>query len=160
MEMPSRAEVPGLWEVEGSLRDVYISPTSVNDWEHLLTLAQDTGARYWLGGSERALPSAKEIFENQGEPHLLVVELGGVSVNCHFFLPDEIELDIDPREVVGEAEHSAVLSFVGRLASLIGRDAVVTPENSQDLPFLRFEAASGKWAVRLANDPFSLRSPD
>lgn len=75
------------------------------------------------------------------------VVVSGVAINCHFFITEEIELDIDPREVQGEREHEAVLAFIASLSREIGVSALITPENGVDLPFLSFDPQNHAWAI-------------
>jgi hypothetical protein len=79
--------------------------------------------------------------------HMLVISIEAVQLNCHFFCLDEIELDVDPREVVTEADHLGVLNFVRDLSNSCNLPAVLTPENCQESPFLRYVPSSGKWLV-------------
>jgi hypothetical protein len=70
-----------------------------------------------------------------------------VRINCHFFVPDEIELDIDPREVTGPEELAAVLQFVEQLARATGKDAVLTPESSPEIVLLHYRQAGQGWQI-------------
>jgi len=69
-----------------------------------------------------------------------------VKIHCHFFVPDEIELDIDPREVVGPQEHSAVLDFLERLSGTT-RKSVRLTENSPESVLLNYEPAQSIWHI-------------
>lgn len=145
MNRPGFGEPRDLWERDGSLRDVYLFDASKNDWGVFLRLANQFGVRYLCDGVEMPLPDVEEIFMNRDVSHLLQVSVGRVSVNCHFFMPSEIELDIDPREIHGLQEHAEVLEFLEQLAQGAAKAVVVTAENSEDAVFLRYEPESRKW---------------
>ncbi|MEZ5436728.1 MAG: hypothetical protein R3F12_00015 [Lysobacteraceae bacterium] len=119
----------------------------LGDWDNFLSFSHQVGARYSFDGNEALLPTAAEIFENRTGSHLLVFDVDGVAVNCHFFTSDEIELDIDPREISSEAQHVSVLEFVSDLVAAVRKDATITPENSPDDPFLRLSAATRTWVI-------------
>ena len=57
------------------------------------------------------IPPVDAIFSNRDGHHMLSIFVSGVTINCHFLFSEEIELDIDPREVKGQFEHEAVLEF-------------------------------------------------
>ena len=69
-------------------------------------------------------------------------------MNCHFFIVDEIELDVDPREITAQSDHHALLAFVRHVALGLQKQALLTPENGEDTPFLTFDPAQDSWYVR------------
>jgi hypothetical protein len=65
------------------------------------------------------------------------VSAGSVQLNCHFFCANEIEFDLDPREVHGQADLDALLSFMEMIAVATAKPVLMTPENMHDSPFIR-----------------------
>ncbi len=53
-------------------------------------------------------------------------------INCHFFGDNEIEFDLDPREVTGPAQIDAVSGFMKLLAQTTGKMAILTYENAKE----------------------------
>jgi hypothetical protein len=51
-----------------------------------------------------------------------------VIINSHFFIAEEIELDIDPREIRGPQEHAQVLMFLENVAHKLNKPIVPAPE--------------------------------
>jgi hypothetical protein len=145
MHQPAYDEVSGLWEIEGSLRDVYIFQTGISDWKRFLEFSSHFNCTYTFDGAKSALPEVESIFLNRDGSHLLRVSLGTVTANCHFFVDSEIELDLEPREIQCQKAHGEVLSFMEGLASAIGKPALLTPENGEHIPYLSFEPVAGKW---------------
>ena len=145
--LPSIADVPYLWSQDGSLRDVYFVGTTPAHWKSFLAFVRNSTNQYSFDGEETDLPPIEEIFANREGHHILTVATSGVAINCHFFIPEEIELDIDPREIHGKNEHEAVLGFIASLSHAIGRPALLTPENGIDLPFLSFEPNLHAWTI-------------
>jgi len=60
-----------------------------------------------------------------------------VQANCHFFTVEEIEFDIDTREVKGQQELNALLEFMRCLAHATDKEAVLTAENMPEIVILR-----------------------
>jgi hypothetical protein len=73
--------------------------------------------------------------------------LGQVSVNCHFFVDWQLELDISPRGIFGPIEHDAVFDFVEQLSVELELPADITPENSETTPFMTYSPATLSWAL-------------
>lgn len=74
---------------------------------------------------------------------------GGILVVFHFFTPEEIECDIDPREVSGQASLDALLGFKRRLGDLTRKPAALTPENVPDEPIISYDPESSSFLSRI-----------
>lgn len=125
------------FEWDGSLRDLCVLDTTVEDWTRLLRALPGWPYpwRYEVDGAAAALPSsARDAFAG---PHaFLAIDVEGVRVACHFFSLEDLEFDIDPRDVKGAREFAALEAFIGRVGAAVGRAVRMTPENTPDLPFL------------------------
>lgn len=97
---------------DGALRDIYIE-AGVSVWNEFLSWAA-RGAYpidFRHGSSKRALPGdLHEIRRLQlTEPTTLHLFLSsGCQINCHFFVDEEIEMDIDPREIQDQESFDAL----------------------------------------------------
>ncbi|SDL01483.1 hypothetical protein SAMN05421823_104149 [Catalinimonas alkaloidigena] len=58
-------------------------------------------------------------------------------IKCHFFTDDEIENDVDPREVRSLEDHQRLLDYMIRLSTLLDQPVILTPENTPDLIHMR-----------------------
>ena len=118
---------------DGSWRDICVFGVDVQAWQRVVDKLRH--ARYELvyhrGGEVSELPAAAvDAFPAEGmADRMLSVRFAGVLANCHFFTLDEIEFDIDPREVQGQDQLDALLAFMRLLSDATGKDAVLTPEN-------------------------------
>jgi hypothetical protein len=84
--------------------------------------------------------SVGAIFRYRGEhTHLLDIRVRDVSIHCHFFLEEEIEFDVNPREIESEAQEDAVVEFMRGLSTTLGRQVVLTMEGAPDWVYLRIE---------------------
>ena len=126
---------------DGSLRDICVIDTSIADWRSALEMIHAGGYRlvFTIDGVEATAPdNLHQIF---GQPRecsfLLAAFVDGVQLNCHFFSESEIEFDLDPREVAGQAEFDAVITFMRKLATSTQKSALMTPESSHERAFIR-----------------------
>lgn len=129
---------------DGSWRDVYVLGADMTAWQQMLNWLRASGYNlsYFRNGQPATLPAqAKDAFPLEGErDRLLSVRFCGVVANCHFFTPEEIEFDIDPREVVGQTELDGLFGFMSSLAETVGRDVILCPENCSETVVFRVRA--------------------
>ncbi|HYE16860.1 MAG TPA: hypothetical protein VEA69_00325 [Tepidisphaeraceae bacterium] len=126
---------------DGSWRDIYVSDTDLQAWQRVLDRLRQGPYKlvYHGAGAAAELPAtAADAFPAEGEAdRVLSVYIAGVRANCHFFTRDEIEFDIDPREVQGQGQLDGVLAFMRLLSDATGKDAVLTPENCPEIVVFR-----------------------
>jgi len=136
---------------DGSWRDIYVLGTNMDDWQRMLDAvrASPYQVQYFRHSKPVELPAeAAEAFPLPDEcDRLLSVTFSGVLANCFFFTDDEIEFDIDPREIKGQDELDSLLEFMHRLADGVGKDAILTPENMREIVIFRVRpgGADAEW---------------
>ncbi|MFA6208164.1 MAG: hypothetical protein WCT03_07000 [Candidatus Obscuribacterales bacterium] len=118
---------------DGSLRDIYVFDTGIDDWNKMLQLLRRKlyGMTFFLDGEVTILPAEAEFIFALGSEHAcrLSVDLFGLLLNCHFFCRDQIEFDIAPSEVTDEAKFEGIICFMPDLSSELGKTVLLTPEN-------------------------------
>lgn len=62
-------------------------------------------------------------------------------------MPEEIELDIDPREVLSDTHHYEVLRFLEALSIGTRKRLSVTAENRPETPYLSYEPMAKEWTI-------------
>jgi hypothetical protein len=134
-----------IWD--GSWLDIYIRETTLEDWNQFLSFVRKTMQyQYFVDGELTTLPLvAVAIFSSQKHPKLLSVWVGEAQLNCHFFAEDEIDLDLDPRQITGEEIFDAIRQFMEQLAVAIQRSILLTPENLGEHPIAQYEPESKSW---------------
>jgi hypothetical protein len=136
---------------DGSWRDIYVFGTTIVDWQRALDAIRLAGYKltYFVADQPTEMPTrAVAAFPLPDESiRLLSVLFAGVLANCHFFTDEEIEFDIDPREVKGQQELSALLGFMQCLAQGTDKEVVLTAENMPEIVIFRVSPGS---AVRRA----------
>jgi hypothetical protein len=134
---------------DGSWRDICVSGTTVAHWQRMLDSIRSAGYRltYFRDGQPGELPTkATDAFPLPGEcDRRLSVWFGDVLANCHFFNVEEIEFDIDPREVKGQHELDALFRLMRCLAQATEKAVVLTAENMRETVI--FRVSPGKPAI-------------
>jgi hypothetical protein len=134
---------------DGSWQDIYVFGTSIADWQRMLDAIRSAGYRltYFRTDQPTEMPTnAGDAFPLPGEcDRRLSVWFADVIANCHFFTVEEIEFDIDPRELRGQQELNALFGFMRYLAQATDKEAVLTAENLREI-FI-FRVSPGKAAI-------------
>lgn len=125
MNRPSVDQIPLLWECDGSLRDVYLAGVDAKGWLKFMQFASTHSLTYKANGEDAEFPGVDEVFHLRDRSHCLSIWVGRAAVNCHFFLENEIELDLDPREILGPNEHNALLGFIEGAALAVGVNSIL-----------------------------------
>jgi hypothetical protein len=129
-------------EPDGSLRDIYVLDTTSADWERVYNyLVSRYPCVFSLDNRETPAPgTVRGVFElaRSARP-VLTCSAGPLRLNCHFFTESQIELDFHPQDISGQSELEALFVVVEQLGDLTEKTVLVTPENSVDLAFLRWD---------------------
>jgi hypothetical protein len=142
-------ELPSTWadafRWDGALRDVYVHGATAADWQTALDFVRGAYAPLTFtrdGVSEPLPPTVVAVLRIRATASpMLAIPVGTLTLNCHFFADDEIEFDVDPREVRAETDRAALVTFMCGLAVAVGRPVELTMENMPAHVFLRVEPA-------------------
>jgi hypothetical protein len=129
------------FKFDGSWRDVYVLDTTRDDWLRVIAMIEQAGYPLSFEGSllgSRFPEDLASLFPHGAESltTTLSFDVGSIRMNCHFFVEDNIEFDLDPRQVVGESEFRALLYFMAKLSQACGKPALLAPENLPIAPLL------------------------
>jgi hypothetical protein len=129
--------------VDGSLRDIIVSNTTIDDWEKLYDelKAGQYDLTYECGGSHSLAPNVREIFVKRGMHDTcpaLSLKLGANTLNCFFRCEEEIEFDLAPRDVSSEEEVWRITDFMRTVGKRLGKDVCLTEENAHDFELIRY----------------------
>ena len=126
---------------DGSLRDIYVTPATLDDWRTVYPFLRDCpGAEYAVDGVVQDPPVKVEhafAIRSSASP-ILRIRVGGILVVCHFFSDDQIECDIDPREITSQPDLDALLGFMRRLGDTVRKPVLLTPENGREHPIITY----------------------
>ncbi|MBT2739026.1 hypothetical protein [Bacillus sp. ISL-7] len=126
---------------DGSLRDIYVVDVNLTDWQRFFD---------WIRTSTWDIVFYKDGFvtvyeetdvahffeEKENHRILMSINTNGVFINCHFFSEDEIEFDIDPKEVKSKTEAKAVFEFMKNLSKILHKESILTGEYSPEYPLV------------------------
>ncbi|GAA1849003.1 hypothetical protein [Actinomadura bangladeshensis] len=142
-------DVRRFFEPDGSLLDAYVFDTTVADWQNFVDLVRSVG--WWFAYSEDgqavSLPErVEEVLARRGEMGALlqVRPVPEVLVNVHFFIEEEIEADLDPRELQGQKQLDAVCAFLRAVGRRLGKPMFLTPENGAAYPLIGYDLATDR----------------
>lgn len=128
---------------DGSWRDIIILHTDLADWQVALNVLRSANYKlvYYRNDQPSELPSGVcDTFPLPGEcDRRLSIWFAGVLANSHFFTPDEIEFDIDPREITGQQQLDALFEFMKCLADAVGKPVALTAENCSEISIFRIQ---------------------
>lgn len=120
----------------GSLRDIYVHDTTIGDWRSAWAWLRAKGypLYYSVDGQARQLPEDPQaaLSLRKTAATLLSIHIAGVQVNCHFFGIDDLEMDIDPKQVSSEETLEALFNFLLGLASVLDKRVDLTHEGDPD----------------------------
>jgi hypothetical protein len=126
---------------DGSLRDIYVHDTQIDDWNRAAQFIAQKYQLQFLGewhqlkfpdDLDRLFPTGDLI-----DRPVLGIDISGVTLTCHFFDTEKIELDLLPSEVSDPERLDAVFDFLRGLASAVGKRADLTEENVPDAVIFR-----------------------
>ncbi len=131
---------PSAWQIDGSLRDIYVLNTNLQDWQIALDFLRETyHPTYKIDGVDvPPFTDVITVFKNRNEQsYLMAIQVEEVNIHCHFFLTRLIEFDIDPREIDNETKEDAILNFMRGLVETLAKEVVLTVENMEGGVLLR-----------------------
>jgi hypothetical protein len=129
--------------VDGSLRDIIVSDTKIDDWEAMYEELTVRGFdMVFECGDSHALPqNLGELLSVRRQddpcPRLSVI-VGAIKFNCFFFSEDEIEFDLHPRDVSSEDAFLKVVDFMRTIGRRLAKDVILTDENAHDCVLIRY----------------------
>ena len=116
----------------GALLDIRVFNVTVGDWQSLLDfLSANYFLAYLEDGIVQELPRFSIIRQTQKEKALtLQILLPGFTVNMHFFVDDEIEMDVLPEDVNSFEKADAVFALIKSVAHLLKKEVLLVEETS------------------------------
>jgi len=125
-----------IYYIDGSLRDIYVKNTSMEDWEKWIDLIN---TKYELkfynihtGETESQIDKSMVFDYWNGKTDLLsnvTIHLKDILIKCYFFGGDEIENDITPSEINSIEDHNRLVDYLKDVSAYLGKEVILTPEN-------------------------------
>ncbi|MDI9887534.1 hypothetical protein QMZ92_24980 [Streptomyces sp. HNM0645] len=145
-------EVRGFFDPDlmGALPDVLVPGASVEDWQAVLDLVDVSGwkCQYSEGESVLPVPRAEVVLSRQADaecPQLRVWLAPEVLVIFRFYSADEIDFDVDLRELQGQERLDLFCGFLTAIGRRLGKPVLMDAEGGDGShPVLGFEVESDR----------------
>lgn len=130
---------------DGSLRDIYVYQTTIEDWRKWVALVNERytvefyDAKTDVTKYQIDFNTIEQFWSEDREVITATIKLGVVQIKCYFFTDSEIENDIDPREVKSLHDHNNLVNYLRDISDCLGKDIFVTGENSKDWVLLNMK---------------------
>jgi hypothetical protein len=140
---PLWTDVSEDWEDEGGLRDVFVFETKVGDWQRLLDLFRSRWpSTYSEDGNSETMPADVQTIFQVREKRAVRWQIQAaprIHINCHFFWPEEIEFDLDPRQINTQADFDVVCEFIRSIGAILQKTVSVCWEGDARAEIMRYD---------------------
>lgn len=139
-------DIKWIFEPDGSLRDIYVQDVSISDWEKLIDLLNENyPLRYEIAGEERSTSkidkdyTVQYLTDKSGEMECIsaAIDLSGINANCYFFLSEQIEFDVDPKEIASVKDFEKVEKFMEAVSLALDQEVTLTDEDTPEFPLVK-----------------------
>ncbi|MFI6360797.1 hypothetical protein ACIBJF_51810 [Streptomyces sp. NPDC050743] len=143
-------------DLMGALPDVSVEGTSVEDWQAVFDLVRSSGWlwEYLEGGVAGPLPPAVQVLTRPADAetaHLRVWPVPDVLVIFRPMSAEEIDFDVDLRELQGQEGVDVLCRFLAAVGRRLGKPVAMTAEGDHGNPVLGFDPDADR--VVLVADP-------
>ncbi|MCB9305262.1 MAG: hypothetical protein H6565_01565 [Lewinellaceae bacterium] len=139
-------DIKWIFEPDGALRDIYVQEVSLNDWKKIIDLI-NKGYKVNYSGTNQINKSyvVEYLTDETGEieSKSASIFLGEIRLNCHFFLEDQIEFDVDPKEVNSLEDFELIENFMVDVSKSIDNQITLTDENNPKFPLVKIDSNRG-----------------
>jgi hypothetical protein len=145
-------------DLVGSLPDVRVPGASAEDWQAVLDLVAERGWRceYSEGETVLSAPRAEVVLSRPADaecPNLRVWPAADVLAIFRFYADDEIDFDVDVRELQGQERLDVFCGFLREIGRRLGKPVLMDPEGGYGHPVLGFDVEADR--VVLLADPLA-----
>ncbi len=146
-------DIKWIFEPDGSLIDIYVQEVSIYDWGKVIDLLNN---KYSLQIDKEY--TIKYLNDELGELESkgVTINLNKISLNCHFFLSDQIEFDIDPKEINSIEDFQAIENFMEEISKTLDNQITLTGENTPEFPLVKIDYNNSINRVLTEQEPKSI----
>lgn len=139
-------------ELMGPLPDVRVPGASVEDWQAVLDLVVEKGWRSQYSEGEVVLPvpRADAVLSRPADaecPELRVWPVAEVLAIFRFGSADEVDFDVDLRELQGQGRLDVFCGFFQEIGRRLAKPVLMDPEGSHGHPVLGFDVETDRVVV-------------
>jgi hypothetical protein len=139
-------DIKWIFEPDSALRDIYVQEVSVDDWKKILDLINE---KYKVIYGETNQINKNYVIEyltdetGEIESKSASIFLGEIRLNCYFFLKDQIEFDLDPKEVNSIEDFELIENFMVDVSKSIDNQISLTDEDNTKFPLVKIDSNRG-----------------
>lgn len=138
-------DIKWIFEPDGSLRDIYVQDVTLFDWNILIDfLNLNYHIRFGEDESDQIDKEyvLKYFTDETGEMEskALKIDIAGINIHCYFFLPDQIEFDIDPKKIATVRDFEIIENFMFSVSKVLKNQVTLTEENLPEFPLFKIYA--------------------
>ncbi|MFJ9669145.1 hypothetical protein ACIRPP_31840 [Streptomyces sp. NPDC101219] len=139
-------------DLMGSLPDVTVPDASVHDWQDVLDLVVEKGWKCQYSEGERVLPlpraaAALSRPADMEWPSLRVWLRADVLAIFRFSSGEEIDFDVDLRELQGQERLDVFCGFLREIGRRLGKPVLMHPEGAHGHPVLGFDVDADRVVI-------------
>lgn len=136
-------------DLMGSLPDLRVPDASLEDWQAVLDLVEVKGWRcqYSEGETMLPLPRAEAVLSRPADaewPELRVWPAADVLAIFRFHADDEIDFDVDLRELQGQERLDVFCGFLREVGRHLGKPVLMDPEGGHGRPVRGFDVEADR----------------
>jgi len=140
------ADIKWIFEPDGSLLDIYVQDVSLKEWEILIDHLNENFSLTYSGTSkidkDYVLGYLRRLVWSR-EGRSVTINSGHIKINCHFFLPDQIEFDLKPEHIQSMRDFELVENFMLSISSVLQEQVILTSENAPNKPLFKVDVKNG-----------------
>ena len=138
------SEYRGAFTKNEALLDIYVFDTTEDDWNNVLNYLYSsnkyTNIFFIDQQHSPVLMDVKNIFDLTSDHGIrLCIDEEQLQINCHFFIVEEIEFDIDHRSIDSDNRLNRLMEFIHDIGDLLQKRVVMTPESESHIHYLLFD---------------------
>lgn len=136
-------------DLMGALPDVSVAGTSVEDWQAVFDPVRSSGWawEYLEGGVAGPLPPAVDVLTRPADAETVELRVWPVPGVLAVFRPmaaEEIDFDVDLRELQGQEGVDVLCRLLAALGRRLRKPVIMTAEGDHGNPVLGFDPAAGQ----------------
>jgi len=133
-----------IFEPDGSLLDLYVQDVTLVEWEKLIDLLNVNFNLTYGEYSSNQIDKEyvlRYLSDETGKlgNKTLTINFNGITINCYFFLPQQIEFDINPKDIKTLKDFESIEKFMLSISMALKHQVTLTAESSPQFPLFKVD---------------------
>ena len=124
---------------DGSLRDIYIHNTTIEDWKTWINYVNENYTVQFFDRSNNNKVEKIEIekivqyWNKENEDGVFAsIDVDGIKIMCYFTIENEIETDFTPGDIKNIGDHNNLVAYLKDCSRTLQKTMVVTAEMQEE----------------------------